>query len=95
MSSMPPPAAPDPLMDWMRRFGGVEPAGAGAHETAEAALRALGEALSRPGRDREGAYALLAADALLTDAARGLAGGHDPESGLLELMDRIAQEEPG
>jgi hypothetical protein len=95
MTPTPSPGVPDALTDWILRFGGMDGADPGADEAAEGALRALREALARPGRDREGAYALLAADALLTEAARGLVDGPDPESGLLELMDRIAREEPG
>jgi hypothetical protein len=95
MASTPPPGVPDPLADWILRFGGVDAADPGADEAVEAALKALREAVARPGRDREGAYALLAADALLTEAARGLMDGDDRERGLLGLMDRIVQEERG
>lgn len=92
-----PPSAPGPLAEWIRRFGGVEPGdgGLGSGELADGGLRALREALARPGRDREGAYALLAADALLTRAARELAGEEDPETVLEGLIRRVAEEGAG
>jgi hypothetical protein len=94
MSSAPRPELPAPLADWIARFGGVEHPVGDPHAAADAALRALREALARPGRNREGAFALLAADALLTDASRGLLEAEDPEGALIALMDRIAGEEP-
>jgi hypothetical protein len=94
MSSAPPPELPGPLADWIAQFGGVEQPEGDPPAAAEAALRALREALARPGRNREGAFALLAADALLTEASRGILEAEDPEEALIELMDRIAGEEP-
>lgn len=94
MSSAPLPELPGPLADWIGRFGGLEHMEGDPHTEAEAALRALREALARPGRDREGAFALLAADALLTEASRGLLEAEDPEGALIALMVRIAGEEP-
>lgn len=92
MASPVPPGVPAPLAGWIARFGRLDDRPVEPGEAADAALRALREALARPGRDREGAYALLAADALLTDAARGLMEAADPEGVLTELMDRIAAE---
>jgi len=101
-ASGPPSGVPDALREWMARFGG--PGGAAfpdrdpdtrrAGEAAEAAFRALREAAARPGRDREGAFALLAADALLTEAARGLLAAEEPETALTDLLERVAGEEP-
>lgn len=95
MSSAPHPELPARLADWIARFGGVEHPEGDPQAAAEAALRALREALARPGRNREGAFALLAADALLTEASRGLLEAEDPEEALIALMDRIAGEEAG
>lgn len=86
----PPPAA---LEDWVRRFGGVAPETEDA-ELVEGALRALGEALDRPGRDRRAAHALLAADALLTWACEDAARAADPEATLRVLLERLAEREP-
>ncbi len=52
-------------------------------------LRALGEALARPGRDRGAAFRLLAADAYLTYACQAAAEGDDPEGALREILTRI------
>ncbi len=65
------------ILEWVNRFAGVEP-DVGGSTAMEGAHRALAEALTRPGRDREGAYALLAADALLTWATEDAAHADDP-----------------
>lgn len=82
---------PERLGAWIERFGGAA-AAEGAEGATEAALRALREALERPGRDREGAYALLAADALLTEAAEKLLAADDPDGALRALVARVAAE---
>lgn len=87
--STPPP--PDSVREWMERFGGEGLDGDAASLT-RGALRALREALARPGRDREAAYALLAADGLLTYAVEALLERSDPDAALTELMDRVAAE---
>lgn len=88
MSSRTPPAPPA-LAEWMERFGGASP-GADGEALWTAALRALEEALARPGRSRDGAYALLAADALLTYAVEDAVDLDDPEAALEELLRRVA-----
>ena len=78
----------------MKRFGGM----AGDTEQqdfGEAALRALKVSLARPGRDREAAYALLAADGLMTQAVERLAASEDPEAGLRALVESIASGSAG
>ncbi len=82
---------PDVLREWTLRFG-VEPSGAALPELASGAVRALSEALDRPGRDREGAAALLAADALLTEAAARAVEEPDPQEALLELLREVVRE---
>jgi hypothetical protein len=68
------PATPEVLEEWIERWSEGEP------------LHALREALARPGEDREGAHALLAADALLTSWAEAAALGADSEA---QLRDQI------
>lgn len=51
-------------------------------------LRELERALGAPGRVRESAFHLLAADALLTYACEAALDEDDPESRLSELMAR-------
>ena len=86
---------PEPLEQWIRRFAGVEGRDGDTDDLAEGGIRALREALARPGRDREGAYALLAADALLTRAAETALNDPDPDAALRELMERVIREEGG
>ena len=79
---------------WMERFGGrrqeIE-----THDTLlGAGTEALRQALMRPGRDREGAYALLAADALVTRAVGRAVEAADPEDALRALLVGVAAEAP-
>jgi hypothetical protein len=86
---------PEALEQWIRRFAGLEGKDGDADDLAAGGIRALREALARPGRDREGAYALLAADALLTRAAEAALDDPDPEAALRDLMERVIREEGG
>ena len=54
-----------------------------------AALRSLDSALVRPGRVRESAFELLAADALLTFACEAALEREDPRSGLTGLLTEL------
>jgi len=54
-----------------------------------AALRSLDSALARPGRVRESAFELLAADALLTFACEAALESEDPCSGLTVLLTEL------
>jgi hypothetical protein len=90
----PSPGLPEALGEWIARFGGADAGGLDADALTEGALRALREALARTGRNREGAYALLAADALLTAAAQESANGDDPDGALSALLSRVAGEAP-
>ena len=80
---------PAELRDWMDRYGGVA-RGAGADALADGAFRALTHALSQPGRSREAAFALLAADALMTGAVDRHLAGDDPAARIRELVERLA-----
>ncbi len=75
----------------MERYGGTTPK-TGGEALAEAALRALDYAVARPGREREAAFALLAADALMTTAVEHLLEADDPQARLEELVERISSE---
>jgi hypothetical protein len=75
----------------MRQYGQVS-SDAEAPALARGALRALREALARPGRDREAAFALLAADGLLTHAVERYADTEDPETALRVLLALLGEE---
>lgn len=80
---------PAELRDWMDRYGGVARE-AGADALADGALRALAHAVGRRGRSREAAFALLAADALMTGAVDRHLAADDPEARMRALVERIA-----
>ena len=84
------PEPPEVVRKWLRRWAGVTPE-ATSTEVVEAAVRALSAALERPGRDREAAEALLAADALLTYAVEDAADAPDPESALGTVLQRVTE----
>ncbi len=81
---------PPELIGWIRRYGGVE-LDAEGDALAEGAFRALDHAAARPGRMRETAFALLAADALMTEAVDRLIAGEDPGARMRELVERLAR----
>ena len=83
------PAPPAEVVEWMVRFGDGSGGKGGA--PSDMGVRALAEAMARPGRDREGAYALLAADGLITYAVEDAARAADPEAALLALVSRVAE----
>lgn len=83
---------PEELRRWTEIHGGAETArgeGDGYGSLEVAGARALYRALTGPGRDRETAYALLAADALLTAAASRAADADDPDAALLSVIDAL------
>ena len=80
---------PAELRDWMDRYGGVA-RGAGADALADGVLRALAHAVARRGRSREAAFALLAADALMTGAVDRHLAADDPEARMRALVERLA-----
>lgn len=55
-------------------------------------LEALSEAAGRPGRDREAAFRLLAADAYLTYACEATVEEADVETALVDLIRLVAHE---
>lgn len=87
------PPPPELLREWIRRWADVTPE-APPPESVEGAVRALQAALDRPGRRREAAEALLAADALLTYAVEDAADAPDPGAALQAILQRIGEVEP-
>ena len=88
------PPAPDELKVWLKiPDDGSDPDG-GVASVPESLLRAgllhLEEALGVPGRDREAAYQLLAADALITYSCEGASEAADVRGVLREILDRVS-----
>ena len=93
------PPAPDELKAWLKiSDGGKDPDGGGdldgrAASVTEslliAGLRHLEEAVARPGRDREAAYQLLAADALITYGCEGASEATGVRGVLREVLGRV------
>ncbi len=94
------PPAPDELKAWLKISGGgkdsdsgVDPDG-GVASVAGSLLKAgllhLEEAMVMPGRDREAAYQLLAADALITYGCEAASEAVDVEGVLREVLGRVS-----
>jgi hypothetical protein len=81
------PAPPRPLLAWVAEFGGTE---SDPGEPLAAGVRALRTAMATAPDERRAAWALLAADALLTWAVEDAADAPDPR-GALETVLRGAQ----
>lgn len=94
------PRAPDELKAWLRvSDGGVDPDGGvdlhgRAASVTESLLMAgllhLEEAVTRPGRDREAAHRLLAADALITYGCEAASEAADIRGVLREVLGRVS-----
>ena len=86
------PPAPDRLRS---RFEPLHGRGTSLSEVlGSLSARHLGEALKRPGRNREAAFYLLAADALLTYACEASVEHDDPEAALSLLLERASATRP-
>jgi hypothetical protein len=86
-----PTGVPKGLRDWIREYGALAAdEGGSAEEMEAAATQALAAALARQGGSREGAFALLAADSLLTSLCEGAADASDPASRLESLVRRVS-----
>jgi hypothetical protein len=85
---------PEVVEAWVRRWAGT---GTDARGEAllDGATRALEAALARPGRNREGAEALLAADALLTWAVEDAAATDDVDGELEGILRRVIEVRGG
>ncbi len=86
------PEAPEPLIAWMERYGDLS---GDADALAGAAVEALKAASARLGRQRDSAYALLAADGLMTCALERLGDSPAPEAGMRRLIETIASSRLG
>jgi hypothetical protein len=75
----------------MHRYAEASP-----HEDVDGLLegvrRALRYSLAHPGRDREAAFSLLAADGLLTLVVERLADADDPEARIRALVAELAAD---
>ena len=85
------PPAPDELRGWLKiPDDGADPNGSVAsvsRSLMKAALVHLENAVVRPGRDREAAYQLLAADALITYGCEAASEETDVRSALRAVFD--------
>jgi hypothetical protein len=84
------PPAPDELKAWLKiPDDGTDPDGVVASlpgSLVKAALVRLEDAVARRGRDREAAYQLLAADALITYGCEAASAAKDVRSALREVL---------
>lgn len=82
------PPAPAPLGAWLHDVV-LDGDGTGA-ALLDAGLMELDASRSAPGRVRDSAFHLLAADALLTYACEAALGADDPRAALVEIMRQAA-----
>jgi len=82
------PAAPVEFAKWLNPE--VEASGCLSSALLDEALRSLNRALAHPGRDREGALHLLAADGFLTYACEAATEADDVGATLRNLVERTA-----
>ncbi len=92
------PPAPDELKAWLKiPDEGTDPRGPAGSVPASlvrAGLLHLEEAVARPGRDREAAYQLLAADALITYGCEAASEAGDVRGVLREVLVRVSSGGP-
>ena len=88
------PPAPDELKAWLKiPDDGADPDGRVASVPGclvAGGLAHLDEAVARPGRDREAAYQLLAADALITYGCEAASEAADVRGVLREVLVRVS-----
>ena len=88
------PPAPDELKVWLKIPDDSSDLEGGVASVPESLLRAgllhLEEAVGRPGRDREAAYQLLAADALVTYGCEAASESADVRGALREVLGRVS-----
>ncbi|TVP47873.1 MAG: hypothetical protein EA350_04075 [Gemmatimonadales bacterium] len=80
------PPPPAPVLLWVERFGGGSPGGT---SLVDRGAHALTRALVTPSGKREAAWALLAADALLTWAVEDAADAPEPAAVLEEILRSV------
>ncbi len=92
------PPAPDELKAWLKIPGdGADPDGGVASVPGclvAGGLAHLDETVARPGRDREVAYQLLAADALITYGCEAASEADDVRGVLREVLVRVSRGGP-
>ena len=88
------PPAPDELKVWLKIPGDNSDPDGGVASVPECLLRAgllhLEKAVGRPGRDREAAYQLLAADALVTYGCEAASEAANVRGVLREVLGRVS-----
>ena len=88
------PPAPDELKAWLKISDDGSDLDGVMASVPQSLLRAgllhLEEALGRPGRDREAAYQLLAADALITYGCEAASEAADVRGVLREVLGRVS-----
>jgi hypothetical protein len=82
---------PEGLQRWIMTFGGTAFPVPEAH-LPDAVRQALTAALSLPSEEREAAWALLAADALLTWGVEAAAEATDPANALQEVLSLVVEQ---
>ena len=81
------PAVPPAFLPFLLRPASGAP---GEPDLTSLALLALSHALAEPGEDRDRAFHLLTADALITYACESVAEGEgDVRTGLEDILDRV------
>jgi hypothetical protein len=87
------PPAPDPLRAWFADTDVVADPDRGGRSVSESLLEAgvvhLEKAVARPGRHREAAYQLLAADALITYGCEAASEADDLRGALVAILGRV------
>ena len=83
------PAAPMDLGPWLRTD---DESGSMTERITRVARAAIDQAQARPGRIRESAFQLLAADALVTYACEAALEQGDPPAALRAILHRVASE---
>ena len=88
------PPAPDELKAWFKIPGDNSDPDGGVASVPGSLLRAgllhLEDAVGRPGRDREAAYQMLAADALVTYGCEAASEAVDVRGVLREVLGRVS-----
>ncbi len=88
------PPAPDELKAWLKPPDDGEDLDSGVASVpgclVAGGLAHLNEAAARPGRDREAAYQLLAADALITYSCEAASEAADVRGALREVLVRVS-----
>ena len=82
------PSAAFDLAPWL---DGADTASTGSEALARLGRRALGQALSAPGRVRASALHLLAADALITYACEAALEAENPEEALAAVLAEVGE----